>query len=160
MMLEIDGWKVGLKFSASHFIPSHHKCSRLHGHDYGVRIRIYGETKNCILYDFVDLKRKVREICEDLDHRVLIPIHNDYITHREEGDSISVEFGGKKYLFPKSDVFLLDVKLTTAEELARYFSKRIKEVVDFPENVKGIEVCVDEGPGQGACHYTPLGEEK
>ena len=160
MMLEIDGWKVGLKFSASHFIPSHHKCSRIHGHDYGVRIRIYGEPKDCILYDFVDLKKKIRKICEELDHRVLIPLQQDYITHREEGDSIIVEFSNKKYIFPKSDVFFLSVKLTTAEELSRYFSKRIVEEMDFPSNIKGIEVCVDEGPGQGACYYTPLGDEK
>jgi len=158
MMLEIDGWKVGLKFSASHFIPSHHKCSRLHGHDYGVRIRIYGEAKDCILSAFVDLKKRVRKICEELDHHVLIPLSQDYITHREEGESIIVEFGGKRYVFPKGDVFFVDVKLTTAEELSRYFSERIVEEVNFPANVKGIEVCVDEGPGQGACYYTPMGE--
>ncbi len=158
MMLEIDGWKVGLRFSASHFIPSHHKCSRIHGHDYGVRIRVYGDTKDCILYDFVALKKYVRKVCEELDHRVIIPERGDYIKHHVEKDNIIVEFSGKKYSFPKEDVILLDIKLSTAEELSRYFAERIVKDVEFPENVKGIEVCVDEGPGQGACHYVPLGE--
>jgi len=158
MMLEIDGWKVGLRFSASHFIPSHHKCSRLHGHDYGVRIRIYGDAKDCILYDFVALKKYVREICEELDHRVIIPEKEDYIRHHTEGDYIVVEFSGKKYTFPKGDVILVNIKLATAEELSRYLAERIAKDVEFPENVKGIEVCVDEGPGQGACHYIPIGD--
>jgi len=158
MHLEIDGWKVGLKFSASHFIPSHHKCSRLHGHVYGVRLRIYGEPRECILYDFVELKRKVREICEELDHKFLLPEGQRYISHREDGEYIIAEFSGKQYRFPKGEVAMIDVKLVTAEELARYFSRRIAEELDFPDNVKGIEVCVDEGPGQGACEYFALGD--
>ncbi len=158
MMLEIDGWKTGLRFSASHFIPSHHKCSRIHGHDYGVRIRIYGEPKDCILYDFVDLKREARKLCEELDHRILIPKEEDYIKHYMDGDYIIVEFSGKRYSFPKDEVAMVDVKLTTAEELSRYFAERISKHVNFPNNVKGIEICIDEGPGQGACHYIPLGD--
>ncbi len=153
MMLEIDGWKVGLKFSASHFIPSHYKCSRIHGHDYGVRIRIFGKTKDCILYDFVALKKKVREICENLDHKLIIPQTKKYISHKIKGERIYVHFEDKFYTFPKEDVVVIPVELATAEELSRYFSKVILQSIDFPENVKGLEVCIDEGPGQGACNY-------
>lgn len=158
MMLEIDGWKVGLKFSASHFIPSHHKCSRLHGHDYGVRLRIYGETRESILYDFVELKRRVRELCDALDHRILLPESREFIEHEVSGDSVIARFSGKRYEFPKDEVVFLDIPLVTAEELARYFSRKILESIDFPDNVKGFEVCVDEGPGQGACEYMEVGE--
>ncbi|ADD08469.1 6-carboxytetrahydropterin synthase [Candidatus Aciduliprofundum boonei] len=160
MLLEIDGWKVGLKFSASHFIPSHHKCSRLHGHDYGVRLRIFGETKDHILYDFVELKNEVRSLCEELDHKLLIPKSKKYIRHHIKDDRIYVSFEDKHYVFPKGDVTIIPVNLITAEELARYFSKKVLERIRFPENVKGIEICVDEGPGQGACNYIPLGDEK
>ncbi len=153
MMLEIDGWKVGLKFSASHFIPSHHKCSRIHGHDYGVRVRIFGEVEGGILYDFVDLKREVRSICDELDHRLLLPRDTRYIEHKIIGDTVEVSFEGKKYAFPRDEIAFLDIPIVTAEELAIYFSKLILNRINFPENVKGIEVCVDEGPGQGACHY-------
>lgn len=156
MMLEIDGWKVGLKFSASHFIPSHHKCSRIHGHDYGVRIRIFGEPKDGILYDFVDLKKEVRQICDELDHRLLLPKDVRYIDHKIRGNIVEVSFGEKNYTFPKDEITFLDVPLVTAEELSIYFSKLIIQRINFPENVKGIEVCVDEGPGQGACHYVEV----
>ncbi len=153
MMLEIDGWQVGIRFSASHFIPGHHKCSRIHGHDYGVRARIYGDEQNCMLYDFVALKKLLRGIADEIDHHIIIPASQDYITHEIIGDAVTVSFEGKTYSFPKEDVVFLDLKLTTAEELARFFAKRVLEEIKFPENVKGIEICIDEGPGQGACHY-------
>lgn len=159
MMLEIDGWKVGIKFAASHFIPGHYKCSRLHGHDYGIRIRIYGD-KGCVLYDFVELKKKLRSIVEELDHHLLLPKSQEFIKHRIEGDQVIIEFEGKSYSVPMQDVIFLDVKLTTAEELSRYVAKRLMENVKFPPNVKGIEVAVDEGPGQGVWYYMPVGDEK
>jgi len=160
MMLEIDGWKVGIKFAASHFIPGHHKCSRLHGHDYGIRIRIYGEEKDCVLYDFVELKKKLRSIAEELDHHLLLPKSQEFIKHRVEGNQVIIEFEGKSYSVPLQDVIFLDVELTTAEELSRYVAKRVLESVKFPPNVKGIEVAVDEGLGQGAWYYLAVGDEK
>ncbi|NPA75507.1 MAG: 6-pyruvoyl tetrahydropterin synthase family protein [Euryarchaeota archaeon] len=153
MHIEIDGWKVGIRFSASHFIPGHHKCARLHGHDYGVRVRIYGETKDCMLYDFVELKKIVRKIADEIDHHVMIPRSQEFIKHHINGNEVSIEFDGKRYTFPAKDVVFLDLKLTTAEELARYFAKKVLQAISFPANVKGFEICVDEGPGQGACHY-------
>ncbi|MCK4717968.1 MAG: 6-carboxytetrahydropterin synthase, partial [Thermoplasmata archaeon] len=41
--LELNGWDTGITFSASHFIPGHKKCGRLHGHGYGVRVRGHGD---------------------------------------------------------------------------------------------------------------------
>ncbi len=158
MMLEIDGWKVGIKFSASHFIPGHTKCSRLHGHDYAIRVRIYGEPRECILYDFVELKKKLRSIAESLDHRLILPRSQDYIKHTVDGGTIRVEFSNKTYSFPREDVVFIDCKMTSAEELAKYISSCILAEINFPDNVKGIEICVDEGPGQGACHYTSVGD--
>ena len=156
MMLEIDGWKSGIKFSASHFIPGHQKCSRLHGHDYGIRVHVYGEPSNGVLYDFVSLKRELREIAEEMDHRLLLPRNQEYIKHHVEGDEVHIEFDDKKYIVPLEDVYFLDIKLASAEELARYVGERVMKRVNFPKNVKGIEIAVDEGPGQGAWYYIPL----
>ena len=158
MMLEIDGWKVGMKFSAAHFIPEHGKCSRIHGHDYGVRIRIFGEVERGILFDFVELKKSVRRICDELDHHVLIPGESIAIDVKIDGDRVIARTNGKEYSFPKSDVVFVDVSIPSAEELARFIGKRIISEVEFPENVKGVEVCVDEGPGQGACEYFAMGD--
>ncbi len=158
MMLEIDGWQVGLKFSAAHFIPEHGKCSRLHGHDYGVRIRIYGEQRNGIVYDFVELKHKVRAICDMLDHHVLIPTDNDAVSVTIDGDTVQVSHNNKNYTFPREDVVFINIQVPSAELLAVYIGRKVVEELSFPNNVKGVEVCVDEGPGQGACEYYSLGD--
>ena len=74
MILEIDGGYSGIKFSACHFIPRHEKCSRLHGHSYIVRLRLDGDIgEDGMIMDFVILKRKLREMIEEFDHRTLIP---------------------------------------------------------------------------------------
>jgi len=158
MMLEIDGWQVGIKFSAAHFIPEHGKCSRLHGHDYGIRIRVFGEMVKGILFDFVELKRFARKIADELDHHILIPERSDEVEVRKEGATVRVKSQGKEYCIPEEDAVFVDVTIPSAEELARYIGRRIISEVNFPENVKGIEVCVDEGPGQGACEYFALGD--
>ena len=156
MMLEIDGWKNGMKFAAAHFVPSHNKCSRLHGHEYGVKIRVYGEPKNCILYDFVELKKLVRKICDEIDHHIIIPKSEEYIKSEIRGESVFVTFQNKNYLFPREDVVFLDIKIPTAEELSRYIGEKIVREIKFPDNLKGVEVCVEEGPGQGSWYYMPL----
>ncbi len=147
-----------MKFSAAHFIPEHGKCSRIHGHDYGVRVRIFGELHRGILFDFVELKRAVRRICDHLDHHVLIPRGSVEVEVTVENGTVRARVGEKEYSFPESDVVFVDVGIPSAEELARYIGKMILREVKFPENVKGIEVCVDEGPGQGACEYFALGD--
>ncbi len=157
-MLEIDGWKVNMKFAAAHFIPSHHKCSRLHGHDYALRIRVFGEPTEGILYDFVELKKEARKICDALDHHLLVPRNSDAMEVIREQEKVKIKFGDKEYTVPEEDVVYIDVSLPSAEELASYFARRLRESIKFPENVKGLEVCIDEGPGQGACEYIELGD--
>ena len=157
-MLEIDGWKTGMKFAASHFIPSHHKCSRLHGHDYGVRVRIFGDAKGGIVYDFVELKREIRKICEHLDHHILLPRESSKIEVSENGENVEVRFGGKRYSIPREDVVFIEVEIPSAEELSRYIGMEVLNRINFPDNVKGFELCVDEGPGQGACTYFSMEE--
>ncbi len=160
MMLEIDGWQVGIKFSAAHFIPEHGKCSRIHGHDYGIRLRIYGEVRSGILLDFVEVKRIARKIADELDHHILVPTENEDMRIEEEGNALHIFYRDREYLFPREDVVFVDVTIPSAEELARYIGHRLLSRLNgaFGENVKGIEICVDEGPGQGACEYFEVGD--
>ncbi len=158
MMLEIDGWKVGIRFSAAHMIPGHNKCSRLHGHDYGVKVRVYGDADNPMLMDFVEIKNELRNICDEIDHHVILPASQAYIKSKVEGDQIKVLVNGKEYVFPIGDVVIIDVQIATAEELSKYMAKRIADKIKFPPDVKGFEVCVEEGPGQGSCYYMPVGD--
>ena len=81
MRLEIDGEHTNVKFSACHFIAGHEKCGRLHGHTYVVSLRINGDIgEKGMVMDFVQIKRGLRSIVDDLDHRVIIPGNSKRIT--------------------------------------------------------------------------------
>ncbi len=151
MLLEIDGGYSGIRFSACHFIPRHEKCSRLHGHSYIVRLRLEGDNgQDGMIMDFVVLKKALRSMIDEMDHRTLLPAGSREVSIREEGGSVEVVNGCKRYVFPKEDVALLDVPTTTAEEMCRMMAKRLVRDIDFPSNVRSVSVGLDEERGQTA----------
>ena len=61
-------------FSAGHALRGYKgKCENPHGHNYGVRVNVEGEKLDSIglLFDFVHLKRILRELIGDVDHKFL-----------------------------------------------------------------------------------------
>ncbi len=63
-------------FEAAHRLPNvppGHKCSRLHGHSFVVRISVQGEVgeESGWVMDFGDIKAAFRPILERLDHYYL-----------------------------------------------------------------------------------------
>src|ERR687884_1749143 len=82
-----------LVFASAHFITYQgHKCETLHGHNYRVGVVLEGaiDPESWYVYDFVTLKRVMRRICDEIDHRVLLPLENPKLEIREEGDAVSV----------------------------------------------------------------------
>ena len=63
-------------FEAAHHlpnVPAGHKCARLHGHSFQVRVSVdgpVGERTGWVM-DFADVKAAFRPIYEQLDHRYL-----------------------------------------------------------------------------------------
>ena len=155
MRLEIDGWSSKITFSATHIIPGHYKCGRLHGHDYAINATIEGSIgPGGVIMDFIIIKEFLRKVAEELDHKVLIPRRDEGV--REDGTAIHYSLSGKEYLFPTEDCALLDVGVASAEELANFVLARVMEKVHFPDNVTRVEIGVDEGEGQGAWTGTDL----
>ncbi|MGC8584752.1 MAG: 6-pyruvoyl trahydropterin synthase family protein [Thermoplasmata archaeon] len=153
MRIEIDGWQTNIRFSSSHFIPYHGKCSRLHGHDYAVRLYVEGDLgEDFILLDFVETKKILREIVDSLDHHVLVPRNSRDVDVDEVEAQVLISFEDKDYVIPVDDVVYLEIESTTAEKLSEYILGKLLEKSVFPKNVKRITLCVDEGPGQGACY--------
>ena len=152
--IELNGWESNVRFSASHFIPEHDKCARLHGHDYAVHFKAFGKLNDKgILMDFTALKKTLRELVDHLDHRMVIPLKSASIavqTDDEKGQVSVWTKGGKTYSFPLEDVVLLDLGASSVEELAGYFMQRLLASGAIPANVEEVEVGVDEGKGQGA----------
>lgn len=63
-------------FEAAHRLPNlppEHKCSRLHGHSYCVRIWVSGPVTepNGWVMDFADIKAACQPVIDELDHRYL-----------------------------------------------------------------------------------------
>ena len=63
-------------FEAAHRLPNvpeGHKCARLHGHSFRVRISVDGPVgdRSGWVMDFADLKTAYRPIHDQLDHRYL-----------------------------------------------------------------------------------------
>ena len=63
-------------FEAAHLLPNvpdGHKCARLHGHSFQVRVTIDGPvgTSSGWVMDFADLKAAFKPLYDRLDHRYL-----------------------------------------------------------------------------------------
>lgn len=149
MRLEINGWTSKITFSATHIIPMHAKCGRLHGHDYAINAIIEGDLgDDGVIMDFISVKEFLRGIASELDHRVIIP-RNDPGVHMS-GDYVVYKIGDKEIRLPLCDCIVLDIAVASAETLAEFVLRRMIEKVTFPKNVRRIEIGVDEGRGQGA----------
>jgi 6-pyruvoyltetrahydropterin/6-carboxytetrahydropterin synthase len=157
MMIEVDGGQTGITFSSCHFIPRHEKCSRLHGHSYSVRLRLEGEPdENGMVMDFVIIKKKLRSMVAEMDHKVLLPAASKIVKIEKKGGSVEVTSCDKRYVFPVEDVLLLDISTTTAEEMAKMMAEKILGDIDFPKTIKSVAVGLDEERGQTAWYTKVL----
>lgn len=159
MELVIDGWAVGARFSSCHIIPGHPKCGKLHGHSYAASARFRGEVAGPggMLIDFHDAKRAMREVCEALDHRVLIPVGHEDVRVRDAGPNLEVRIADKTYSLPKDDVLLMPLPAVTAERLSEWFLDELLRRLPLPPNVATASVGIEEGQGQGAWATRELG---
>jgi 6-pyruvoyltetrahydropterin/6-carboxytetrahydropterin synthase len=65
---------VQAHYDSAHFLRHYEgKCERLHGHHYVVEVALAAEQLNQagIAYDFVEIKRHLRELADGLDHENL-----------------------------------------------------------------------------------------
>lgn len=161
-MLEvrIDGWQKGVRFSSAHTTPELGKCERLHGHTYAIHAVIRGRQDELdIVYDFVDITNALREIANELDHLVLVPMKGTRTKVRVEGSEVVMETRGGRYVLPRGDCYLLPVASSTAENLCQFVLSEVRRRIKVPKHVTEIRIGVDEGYGQGAwCSWTRDGK--
>ena len=116
-----------LVFSSAHFITfAGHRCEGLHGHNYRARVTLEGELEeeSWFVFDFVELKRIMRRLCDEIDHLVLLPLRSPRVQVGEEGESVTVAVDGKpRYVFPRADCALLPIPNTTVEMLAEMLDR-------------------------------------
>jgi 6-pyruvoyltetrahydropterin/6-carboxytetrahydropterin synthase len=144
-----------LIFAAGHFITYGDLCETLHGHNYRARVELEGKLdENAYVFNFVTLKKMMRELVNELDHKVLLPLNNPRLTVREDGGEVEVSYRdrSRRYVFPRADCVLLPIPNTTAEMLAFHLAQRVKlELSAFPTtNLSALAVEVEEVVGQSA----------
>jgi 6-pyruvoyltetrahydropterin/6-carboxytetrahydropterin synthase len=151
-----------LVFASAHFITFRgHQCESLHGHNYRVGVAVEGAVDSeCLLVlDFSVLKQLVRKLVDEIDHKVLLPMENPKLSFHERGAQLAVDyFGEPKYVFPRSDCALLPIANTTAEMLAQYLGRSVREqlIKGGHRHLTLLELEVEENYGQSATYRESL----
>jgi 6-pyruvoyltetrahydropterin/6-carboxytetrahydropterin synthase len=116
---------VESNFSAAHQLKLYKgKCENLHGHNWKVGIVVSSTKLNDqqMVIDFVKLKKFLNKILDSLDHKCL-----------------------NKLSFFKTDQ-------PTAENIAKYIYKKLKEKLLHYKNIEKIKIIVWETPIQYASY--------
>ena len=151
-------YKQYFNFASSHFlIFADGSREPLHGHNYQVQVKVEGDVvEGDLVIDFIPFKPLVKELCDELDHLMLLPRHNPYLEVLELEDRVEVKHrDGSFFCFPKGDTKVLDLPNTSTEMLARHLARNIvREIpVRIPQaRIHAVEVEVEESGGQcGVC---------
>ena len=147
-----------LVFASAHFITfAGHRCEGLHGHNYRASVTIEGALNQdaWFVFDFVELKRIMRRLCDEIDHLVLLPLRSDRIQVTEDADIVRVAVDGNpRYVFPRKDCALLPIPNTTVEMLAQMLTERLQAALssEGANGLTAIEMEVEENFGQSAVY--------
>ena len=151
--------KEDLVFAAAHFITfAGHRCEKLHGHNYRASVVVEGglEKDSWFVVDFSAIKKLMRSLTAELDHRVLLPRDNPKLAIAVENGSVRVAFDGRpRYVFPTGDCVILPIPNTTVEMLAQYLAGRVRAELGVV-HLKSIEIEVEENFGQSASYREVL----
>ena len=110
------------------------------------------EKDSWFVVDFSAVKKLMRRLTDELDHRVLLPRDNPKLTISEENGSVRVAFDGQpRYVFPARDCVILPIPNTTVEMLSQYLAGRVRAELGSL-HLKAIEVEVEENFGQSASY--------
>jgi len=151
-----------LVFASAHFITfAGHRCEGLHGHNYRASVVVEGalNEESWFVFDFVELKKIMRRLCDEIDHLVLLPLESTRVQVVDEGEVVKVAVDGKpRYVFPRRDCALLPIPNTTVEMLAELLTTRLRAELEATgaRGVTAIEMEVEENFGQSATYRLSL----
>jgi 6-pyruvoyltetrahydropterin/6-carboxytetrahydropterin synthase len=150
----IELHKQYFNFAAGHFtLFSETDRENLHGHNYRLYCALtFQYDEQGLSFDYRHYKRKLKELCQHLDHITLIPALSPYLKIHENSDSCVVHFHNEQIHFLKRDYRLMPLYNITVEELSRWFLDRL--LADKTElkhhHIVGITIKISSAPGQSA----------
>lgn len=150
-----------LRFAAAHMATFGGDCESLHGHNYDVTVEAEGElSEESWVLDFGLLKRLTRAICDQLDHRFLLQQHSRLLQAEERAGTWTLRCGTREYRFPASDVFVLPIENSTAEQLSQWFHGQLSAELlrRGITNVRRLSIGIEEMPGQAAWYAADVAD--
>jgi len=152
-LTRIEISKEYLNFSAGHFtIFSASERENLHGHNFQVRCNVSASVgDDGMAFDYVVLKRILRELCDGLDERLLLPELSPHLHIERQDGQVTALFADERLVFLERDVLLLPVRNVTIEELAPLLLARLRDRPEVADRaIRCIELGVSSGAGQWA----------
>lgn len=116
--------KDSFKFNAAHFIAFRGYRERLHGHNYQVSMKAWGEVQSDgYVVDFTHIKSIIQALCKEWNEHVIIPSNSDVLKITMINDNANVQLeceDGSLFSFPAKDCLILPIVHSSAEELAEH----------------------------------------
>lgn len=153
---EIELQKESMKFAAGHTtIFSATDREPLHGHTYYVYLGLTTTVVDeGLTFDYRFYKKRIHELCSELNQIFLMPTRSPYLTYKEEGDYYYFYFNNEKIPFLKNDVKLMPLTNITVEELSKWLVEALlKDKETLGKNkITKIKVKVFSAPGQSGSY--------
>ena len=159
---KIEVSKDYLVFASAHFITFEgHRCETLHGHNYRVGVALEGslDRESWYVIDFSVVKQIMKRLCDEIDHKVLLPLENPKLQIAEEDGAVTIAYrGAPRYRFPRQDCALLPIPNSTAEMLACYLAGKLRGELQGMgvSHLTAIQLEVEESFGQAAVYREAL----
>jgi 6-pyruvoyltetrahydropterin/6-carboxytetrahydropterin synthase len=163
-----ESWSIAiqkdyLKFSAAHFlIFPDGTAERLHGHNYKVFVDVCTDLDpHGLVVNFKEIKPLVRQLCDELDEHVLLPGKHPVLTVTRAGDQCEVRYRERRYSIPADEVIVLPIGNTSAENLATWFGRTLRERMTARWAglvIRRLSIGVEETPGQRGIWTASVGE--
>jgi 6-pyruvoyltetrahydropterin/6-carboxytetrahydropterin synthase len=148
------------KFSCAHMtvFPDGSK-ERLHGHNYTIAIgldvdRVMLEA----MIPFAPIKTAVSDLCHAWKEHVLLATENPHFALIRDDSELEFTLCGERYVLPRRDALLLPIDNISVEALAAHIAVLLRERIALlaGPQAHGLEVTIEESPGQGASCSLPL----
>jgi 6-pyruvoyltetrahydropterin/6-carboxytetrahydropterin synthase len=153
----IKVYKQYFNFAASHFMIFENGTREpLHGHNYRVMFRgVAPQLSGDMVFDFLDIKPIIRDLCNTLDHKLIIPKDHPLIRiDCSEKNTVITTPDECQFSIPTTDVLLLPILNSSAELIAVHISQEVRRIVfeKYQFKFSELEIEVEETPGQSAVY--------
>ncbi len=156
MDYSIRVYKEYFNYAAAHFmIFNDGTRESLHGHNYRLQVKAHiPKLTNDMVFDFLHLKPIVRKLCDELDHKVLLPTENSHLKTETQGPNTLLKVFEDTFSLPTQDLLFLPIPNTSVERFAAYFARKINNQVfqQYKFRFPYLEVEVEESLGQSGVY--------